>query len=188
MSLTKPLKIELESKSELKVLEALYSTINILNNLASVMIIIIAVWIFIDVSGRVLFAHPLVGTPEVAANLLAAIAFLQMPKVLRENQHIRSELVLSRVSSRGKEIIEIVSSLLGAVLFAIALVSNWDPMIMSWVNGEYEGEGALRVPSSPVKTIIMIGSALMLIQYAVQIGISVLRLTGRRSEQDSWTK
>ena len=35
----------------------------------------------------------------------------------------------------------------------------------AWAVGEYEGEGALRVPTAPIRTIIMFGSVIMILQF-----------------------
>lgn len=166
-------------------------TLSLLNNLASLLIIVISVWIVLDVLGRLLFNHPLVGTPEIAANTLAAIAFLQMPKVLRSGKHIRSELVLSKVGPTGKAWVEIVSSILGIGFFVLAIVSSWEPTISSWVLGEYEGEGALRIPSFPVRTIILIGSVLMVLQFAANLVASLkvlAQISKARKEQQPWNQ
>ncbi|MGH6728324.1 MAG: hypothetical protein ACREB8_17535, partial [Pseudolabrys sp.] len=39
--------------------------------------------------------------------------------------------------------------------------------IASWVGGEFEGEGALHVPSWPTRFMILIGSGLAVINYLV---------------------
>lgn len=161
-----------------KALKALSMIINVLNHLASFLIIFIACWIFVDISGRLFFNHPIVGTPEIAANMIAAIAFLQLPKVLQEGRHIRSELILGRW--KQAYLIEILSCLLGVVFFSLAIASNWEPTIAAWVNGEYEGEGALRVPSFPTRVVIMIGSILMAIQFAVNLIANIYKLPRRR--------
>ena len=41
-------------------------------------------------------------------------------------------------------------------------------MLEAWEIGEYEGEGALRVPTAPIRTILVLGAALTMILYAVR--------------------
>ena len=53
----------------------------------------------------------------------------------------------------------------------------------AWTSGEYEGEGALRVPVWPARIIVVMGSALVVISY-VFYGLGGLRalLTGKAQE------
>ena len=48
-----------------------------------------------------------------------------------------------------------------------------DPAIHSWVSGEYEGEGALRVPAWPTRFIIIIGAGLAVLNYLVLAGLAL---------------
>ncbi len=143
--------------------------IMIFHTISSLLIILITGWIITDVLGRVLFNHPIIGTPEVAANSLAAIAFLQIPYVMMSKGHVRSGMLVERMGVMGSQILEIFAGVLGFALFAVATVANWSPTLHSWAIGEYEGEGALRVPSYPVKTIILIGCAILTIQFLISI-------------------
>lgn len=171
-------------KSVSKLLSHYFDTmLGILNYVSAVLIFVICIWIVADVIGRVFLNHPLVGTPEVAANSLAAIAFLQMPFILKEDKHIRSVMLLDRLSMNSKDLLNVLAYLLGLLLFAMAFASSWEPMLTSWRIGEYEGEGALRVPSYPVKTIILIGSALITILYARNIvRVVSKRMNARKRE------
>ena len=63
--------------------------------------------------------------------------------------------------------------LIGAAFFLLVIVGGWDLAISSWVGGEFEGEGALHVPSWPTRFIILIGSGLGVINYLVLAYIDV---------------
>lgn len=154
----------------------------VLNYLSAVLILVICVWIVADVIGRVVFNHPLVGTPEIAANSMAAIAFLQMPYTLKEQKHIRSMMILDRLGPKSQDILNIFACLLGVVLFVMTFASNWEPTVTSWIIGEYEGEGALRVPSYPVRTIILISSALMAILFMINMVRIILKIQNVRKK------
>ena len=51
------------------------------------------------------------------------------------------------------------------------LLGGWEAAIRSWTSGEYEGEGALRVPAWPTRFTILIGSALACFNYLL-MGVS----------------
>jgi TRAP-type C4-dicarboxylate transport system permease small subunit len=61
------------------------------------------------------------------------------------------------------------------VFFAFIIWGGWQLAIDSWVGGEFEGEGALRVPSWPTRFVILIGSALAIVNYLVVAYFDVVR-------------
>ena len=56
------------------------------------------------------------------------------------------------------------------------ITGGWEESILSYVEGEYEGEGALRVPSWPARWTVLVGSALALINYLVMAYVDVYKL------------
>jgi len=117
------------------------------------------------------------GTPEIVKNSIVAIAFLQMAHGMYEERHVRSTMILYRVRPAIGNVLDIVANLLGLVLFAGIIVSSWRVTLVAWSTFEFEGEGALRVPTYPVRTIILLGSVLMCWQCLRQVirRISALR-------------
>ena len=79
----------------------------------------------------------------------------------------------------------IIGYLLGALFFLMIITGGWDESVRSFVEGEFEGEGALRVPSWPARWTVMIGSALALINYLVMAYVDVFRPDLLESEADS---
>jgi TRAP-type C4-dicarboxylate transport system permease small subunit len=55
--------------------------------------------------------------------------------------------------------------LLGAAFFAFILWGAYDPAMNAWTEGEFEGEGALRVPVWPARFTIVLGVALAALNY-----------------------
>ena len=64
------------------------------------------------------------------------------------------------------------------------LVGSWDSAINSWVAGEYEGEGALRVPAWPTRFTILFGSAVATISYLLMAYLDIFRPEALDSEVD----
>ncbi len=65
--------------------------------------------------------------------------------------------------------------LLGAAFFALIIWGGWDLAVTSWVGDEFEGEGALHVPAWPTRFIILLGSALAIVNYLVVAWLDVAR-------------
>lgn len=132
--------------------------------LGTVMIGVIAALIVADVLGRFLFNSPVRGAPEIAKTSVTGITFLMLPYAMRRGRHVRSSVVIARVPERARIALDVFAFLAGAVVFALVTNAAWEPMIGSWEHGEYEGEGALRVPIGPTRTVIVVASALMVLE------------------------
>ena len=69
-----------------------------------------------------------------------------------------------------------LSNLLGFFFFIALVYASWEPFAEAIAIGEYEGEGALRVPTYPVRLVIVLTSAFAAFVYLYLI---VLDWTGR---------
>jgi TRAP-type C4-dicarboxylate transport system permease small subunit len=148
-----------------------------------------AVWTFLlmfvivfDVVGRGFFNIAFVGTAEIVRNSIVGIIFLQMAHVLRMDRHIRTTVILDKVSPKTAKLLEILASICGLVLFVLLFYSEWDPTWNSLRDGEYEGEGALPVPTFPVHLLILIGTFFMIIQFAITLVYHLLSLSDNNNK------
>lgn len=137
----------------------------VLNVMATAWIFGMVMFVVLDVSGRVLLNHPLTGVPEIIKISNPMIAFLQITYVLWAGRHIRTDILLDRMTKKGNAWINIVNAAMGVFIFVLNFYSGWDLTVTAFDIWEYEGEGALRVPTAPIRLIILIGSVLMIIQF-----------------------
>ena len=151
--------------------------------LASFWLLVLTFLMSSDVLGRIFFNSPIIGTPEIVKVSIVAIVFLMIPHTLYQKRHIRSDIILSRVGSVTREIINAPIYLLGAALFIVVFKSSWPSAVNSWQLLEYTGEGAVRVPTYPVRTIILLGSVTTAIHFLAQFVQSIIfiyrRLKGK---------
>lgn len=136
-----------------------------LNMAGSIYIFILMLVIVRDVLGRVLLGNALVGTPEIVANSLVAILFLQTTYVLRQGRHVRATILVDILPHKVRSVLDIITSLLGIVLFVFIIYSGWDLFVKAVEIGEYEGEGGFHFYTAPVRFMVLFGSALMSIQF-----------------------
>ncbi len=122
-------------------------------------ILILGVIILIDVFGRTLFSAPLLGATEIIKNSVVSITFLQLPLAIYSGSMLRTSIIADAVGPTTQKVLRTITGLLGTLFFVFLIISAWDHMIDAWRIGEYEGEGALRVPTYPVRTL-MIGTAI----------------------------
>src|SRR5690606_6982521 len=143
------------------------SIVQLSDKIAKVMMVLAAGWAFVltfiivaDITSRGLFNDPLNGTRETVANSIVMRVFLQAGYAIRSRSMLSADFLINLFSPRARRIMLVIGYLLGAAFFLVIIMGGWDLAIDSWVGGEYEGEGALHIPSWPTRFMILIGSAL----------------------------
>ena len=120
-----------------------------------------------DVIGRVGFNSPLKGTPEIVSISIVMICFLQAGYAIRSGGMISADFLLVRMPPRAQSYMMTAGALLGAAFFALVCYGAIDPALYAWSSNEFEGEGALRVPSWPARFIVVMGTALAAFAYVL---------------------
>lgn len=118
-----------------------------------------------DVVGRVAFNAPVKGTPEIVSMTIVIICFLQASYAIRSGGMLRVDAFTAALPARARAAFAVWGCLLGAVFFAVILYGGIDPLLHAWRSGEFEGEGALRVPTWPARAAVLIGAALAMLDY-----------------------
>ncbi len=142
-------------------------------------VLIIALIIFVDVIGRAFFDKPLLGTVEILKNSIVAITFLQLPLAIYSETMLQTTIFYDMVRKRLRKFMRTLSSVLGFLFFALLVYSSWEPFLEAFSIGEYEGEGALRVPTYPVRFLIVLTSVFAAFVYLYLI---YLDWTGRLTD------
>ncbi|MEJ2716840.1 MAG: TRAP transporter small permease [Deltaproteobacteria bacterium] len=158
-----------------------------LHILGSGVVFILMLIIVGDVVGRAFFNHPITGAPELARVSLVSVLFLGLAKTLRMGKHIRATLLLNRASPVVAAGLDLLANLLGLFVFVLLCYSCWGLTVEAWAVGEFEGAGALRVPTYPLRTLILVCSFLTMIQFAVNV-FEAVRLLGREAGLDKWIR
>jgi TRAP-type C4-dicarboxylate transport system permease small subunit len=153
----------------LPTLRLFHRVISFLNMLGAVWVVLVMLLITVDVAGRAFFNAPLFGVPEIVKISVVGLVWCMMPHTLRIGAHLRSTILLDRMSPSVHRWVEILSCLMGVVMFALIVYSGWDHMLEAWSVGEFEGEEPVRVPTAPVRTLVLIGAALTSIQFLVML-------------------
>ena len=131
---------------------------------ACVWLTVVMFWIVVDVTWRMVGVSGVTGTVAVAADSVVAISFLCIPFTVRNGGHIRSTILIGRAPRHVSRWLYSMSYLLGAAIFAFIAWSSWGPMWASWVTGEYTGEGGLRIPTAPFRTVVVVASSIMTLE------------------------
>ncbi len=131
-----------------------------LNILSGIWLGSIALLILADVIGREVFQSPIYGTNEIVANSVLSILFLQLPLAILNRDSLRTTIVYGMLGARGKSITNALSYLIALLLFAAIGVGSWPNMIEAWSILEQEGSGVVTIPVYPIRTLVVVVSAI----------------------------
>ncbi len=143
--------------------------------LAAVVAFILVFIIIADIVGRNVFNTPLNGVREIVANTIVMIVFLQAGYAIRSGAMLKADFVVVHFPRQVRRVTLAVGYMLGAAFFLMIITGGWDLAVHSWTAGEYEGEGALRVPSWPTRFMILFGGGLATLNYFVMAYLDVFR-------------
>ena len=162
------------------------------DRLSKFLMVVAAVWAFgltfmilADIIGRGAFDAPINGTAELVTASIVIIVFLQAGYAIRSRSMLRADFLVVHLPPKVQKFLLAVGYLLGAAFFLMIITGGWDECIRSFTEGEYEGEGALRVPSWPARWTVMLGSAVALVNYLVLAFVAVFHPELPDSDVDS---
>ena len=135
--------------------------------MAAVLGFLLSFVVVADVIGRVAFNSPLKGTPEMVSISIVMICFLQAGYAVRSGGMINVDFLLLRMPPRIQSYVMALGALFGIFFFGLVCWGAIDPALHAWASNEFEGEGALRVPSWPARFIVVIGTFLAALSYAL---------------------
>lgn len=147
-------------------------------------ILVLMALICADVLGRWLFDAPILGVPEMVQFSIVGIVFLQLPQTLRVGGLTRADVLFARILSRSPRIgyaLQLAYDLVGAALFAAILVTTWPLAEQAFANREFYGStGVVQIPTGPLKAIIIVGCAAMVVQFCLLAWHDLQSALGRR--------
>ena len=168
------------------------SLITFSDKLSKFLMVAAAAWAFgltflilADIIGRSLFDSPVQGTPEIVTASIVIIVFLQAGYAIRSRSMLKADFLVIKYPKPVQRVLLAIGYLLGAAFFLMIITGGWDESILSWVENEFEGEGALRVPAWPARWTVIGGSALALINYCVLAYIDLFQPKLLDSEIDA---
>ncbi len=127
--------------------------------LAAVMVVVC-----VDASLRYLVRHAEVWVVPVGAFTLFFVTFLSTAWLLQRDGHVKVELLLGRLKPRAQASINIITSIISAL---VLLIVAWYGLGITW---DFYQEGVfelsmLNIPKAPLMVVIPVGSILLLIQF-----------------------
>ena len=139
----------------------------LLQSIAAIWLILVAITIFAEVTFRNFGLF--LGADQIVQNSVPAIVFLQVPFAIASGTMLRTTLIYDFFKERGKRIVNRISYIIGVLLFTGIAIGGWTDMIKGWEIGEYQGIGAIEFPVYPIRTVIIFSSIIIVIIYSTLI-------------------
>ncbi len=117
---------------------------------------------------------------ELQSYLYAAIFLLAFAYILKNGINVRVDFWYANRSDRVRALVDFVGHLVGLLPFALlALWIVYGPVMTSWpINEQSPDPGGL--PRAPLKSLLLVGFALLLLQGLAEMVKLLARLIGRR--------
>ncbi len=158
------------------------SIITLSDRLSKFLMVAAAAWTFGlaflvmgNIIGRFVFDAPIYGTAEIVAASIMIVVFLQVGYAIRSRSMLKADFLVIHLPDVVQRTLLAIGYLLGAAFFLMIITGGWEESILSYVEGEYEGEGALRVPSWPARWTVLVGSGVAMINYLVMAYIDIVK-------------
>lgn len=151
---------------------------------AAVVIFLLGFLVCADIFGRAIFNSPVKGTPEIVSMSIVIICFLLAGYSVQSNSMISTDVFSSMFGVRGHAAANLLSAVLGIMFFGFIVWGSYEPMLHAVTSGEYEGEGALRVPVWPARLVVLIGSFLVVVSYGLHGAVALKALISGRATDD----
>ena len=151
---------------------------------AAVIILLLGFLVCADVIGRTVFNSPVKGTPEMVSMSIVIICFLLAGYAVQSGGMIYTDVLASKFAARGQAFALLLSAILGILFFGIIVWGGYGLALNAVISGEYQGEGALRVPAWPARITVLIGSTLVVFSYVMHAIRAVRVLLTGRAEDD----
>lgn len=143
---------------------------------AALLAFVLGFLVVADVVGRGFFNRPVKGTPEMVSMSIVIICFLLAPYAVRSGGMIRTGVLVDTLPPRGRRLSSLLTGILGAAFFGLIVWGSVEPALYAWSSGEFEGEGALRVPVWPARLVVLVGALLVALIYLSQAAHDLLTL------------
>ena len=139
-------------------------------------VILMMVVVAYSVINRYILNTPITWTDELSGYLVVALVMLGAADALRRGDHISVDLITSRLTKRGKNLVEIWGYIVVLVFSSVLLVSSKQTIDYS-VNFEIVSEGYLEVPMWIPQSFLILGGSLVFLVALAKLTRAVKRDT-----------
>jgi len=150
----------------------------IIKNLCLILLFFMMILGTVDVIGRYLFNHPILGTFEIFEILLPAIVLLGLGYTQENRAHVRMEIFISRLSVRKQTFLNFFTNGCALLISILILWRGWVLTIGYWHMGRRIP--TIEIPMFLPQLLVPIGALLLSIVLIVQMFQDLIELRERR--------
>ncbi|MFQ5913030.1 MAG: TRAP transporter small permease [Nitrospinota bacterium] len=118
-----------------KITHVFDSILNIGGALSGGLLIAVMLLTSIKVIFRYVLREGLLGVDQISGTLLLYIAFLGAAWVLRREEHVRIDLLVTRLSPKVQRWLNVISSIIGALICLVLTIYGTIESLTSWQRG-----------------------------------------------------
>ena len=137
--------------------------------LAGIILVFIMLSVGLDVILRYFFNRPMIWVTEVTECLLLYITFLGTGWLLRDEGHVKVDIILTRLKPESTAFLGILSSLVG-IFVSIMLTFYGMSVTWNYFRRAIYTPTAMEIPVAAIILIIPIGSFMLLIGFIRRTG------------------
>jgi len=147
--------------------------------LAICLILFLVVAILYEVAMRYFLGRTQLWTFEVTQYCLLFITFLATAWLLKEESHVKMDLLLTRLKPAQRARLNAATSFIGALMFLVVTYYS-SIVVLQTARSGYYLPTVLEIPAAPIFVIIPIGSFLLSLQF-IRRGYGLLSLPKRKT-------
>jgi TRAP-type C4-dicarboxylate transport system permease small subunit len=152
--------------------------------IAGILTVLMMLAVSYEVVVRYVFRDPTEWVLTVTEMMLVGCAFLGAAYTLRQDGHVRIDLIVNHLGRRMQGILSIITALIALSYCAILTWEGWGAFLRCMEFGWRDDSPAM-LPLTPVYFLIPLGGFLLSIQYLVKIHGYVRSATSTDSEQSA---
>jgi TRAP-type C4-dicarboxylate transport system permease small subunit len=142
-----------------------------LNIAGTILILLMAISVNLDVFGRNAFNQPIPGVNEFIGLSIVAVVFLQMANTLQEDRHVSNDIIIRLIADTHPRLSAALYSsfhVVGALLMGIIVIYVWPLFLENYRGGYYQGTaGIVEIKVWPFMAVVVIGSITTAIQFLI---------------------
>jgi TRAP-type C4-dicarboxylate transport system permease small subunit len=150
-----------------------------LNVAGTMLILVMAIAVNLDIGGRDIFNHPIPGVNEFIGLSIVAVVFLQMANTLHEDRHVSNDIIIRLIADTRPRLtagIYAAFHVVGALLMAIIVAYVWPILVEHYERGYYAGTaGVVEIKIWPFLAVVVIGAATTAVQFLLDARRMALR-------------
>jgi C4-dicarboxylate transporter, DctQ subunit len=133
----------------------------------------------VDVIARYAFNSPTLWADEVSSYLLIAIVFLGLAPNIRQDAHIRIDVLTNLAKGRARVLLEVVAYVAGTVFSVLLLLGAWTRFANFYGRGTLS-DSPLMTPMWIPMVPVVVGAAVLVLAMVVGLAATVAALVSGR--------